>query len=230
VLKPDSGNWDRKSSQVNRPSFHQAGGNAMTRTAEMPVEQVATQGSSKWTDARLVRECLDGNQEAWSALIQKYKNLIFSVPIKYGFNREDASDIFQSVCVELLAQLPKLREPRALPKWILMVASHTCYHRKHKDQKNQMKADEMTRWFEEALPAEAEEIVQKAEREQALRTAVSELPPQCQQLVRMLFFESSARPYDEVAKELSLATGSIGLTRQRCLSRLRRKLSDAHIS
>jgi RNA polymerase sigma factor (sigma-70 family) len=202
----------------------------MTRAAEMPVEQVATRESSKWTDARLVRGCLDGNQEAWSALIQKYKNLIFSVPIQYGFNREDAADIFQSVCVELLSQLAKLREPRSLPKWILMVTSHTCYHRKHKDQKNQMKADEMARWFEDALPAEAEEIVKSAEREQALRSAVSELSQQCQRLVHMLFFEDSARPYNEVAKELSLATGSIGLTRQRCLSRLRRKLSDAQFS
>jgi RNA polymerase sigma factor (sigma-70 family) len=202
----------------------------VTKTAELPVDQIARTDSSKWTDARLVRGCLDGNQEAWSSLVRKYKNLIFSVPVKYGFGREDAADIFQIVCVELLSQMPKIREPRALPKWILIVASHACYQRKHSDIKAQTTAAELSRWLEEGLPAGAEEIAQEAEREQALRNSISELPPQCQQLVRMLFFEFPARPYEHIAKELRLATGSIGLTRQRCLGRLRRKLTDANIS
>lgn len=65
-----------------------------------------------WPDERLVRECCKGNQAAWSALIEKYKNLIFSIPIKFGLPREDAADIFQAVCVDLLSSLPQLREPQ----------------------------------------------------------------------------------------------------------------------
>ena len=40
----------------------------------------------------------------------------------------------------------------------------------------------------------------------------------------MLFFETPARPYDEIAKELGLATGSIGFIRGRCLAQLRKQL------
>ena len=201
----------------------------MSRTAELPVEHAAPAEAKKWTDAKLVRGCLDGNQEAWATLVQSYKNLIYSVPVKYGFNREDSADIFQAVCVEVLKQLPRLRDPKALPKWILMITSHLCYHRKYADQKAQAKAAEITRWFDEAMPPEALEIARRAEQQQALRRAVTELPPQCRQLVRMLFFEDSPRPYSEVAKQLQLSSGSIGLTRQRCLGRLRSKLADAGI-
>ncbi|MFZ3363707.1 MAG: hypothetical protein WA153_09715, partial [Candidatus Acidiferrales bacterium] len=74
------------------------------------------EGAPVWTDTRLVKECLRGSEAAWSALIDKYKNLIFSIPIKYGFSSDDATDIFQAVCVELLSELPKLRKPKALPK------------------------------------------------------------------------------------------------------------------
>ena len=35
-----------------------------------------------WTDSRLVRACLDGDERAWAALIAKYKNLIYSIPLK----------------------------------------------------------------------------------------------------------------------------------------------------
>src|SRR6266550_7214309 len=67
-----------------------------------------------WSDQRLVRACLDGNEQAWSALIDKYKGLIYSIPIKYGASPEDAADVFQSVCLELFSQLPKLRKAAAL--------------------------------------------------------------------------------------------------------------------
>ena len=65
--------------------------------------------NATWNDSRLVRECLAGNDRAWSALIGKYKNLIYSIPLKYGATPEDAADIFQSVCLELFSELPKLR-------------------------------------------------------------------------------------------------------------------------
>ena len=35
-------------------------------------------------DTPLVKECLRGEEAAWSELVSKYKNLIFSIPIKYG--------------------------------------------------------------------------------------------------------------------------------------------------
>jgi len=33
-----------------------------------------------WDDTRLVKECLRGNEQAWSLLIDKYKALIYSIP------------------------------------------------------------------------------------------------------------------------------------------------------
>jgi len=42
--------------------------------------------------------------------------------------------------------------------------------------------------------------------------------------VQMLFFEATARPYQEIAKELGIATGSIGFIRGRCLKKLRQAL------
>jgi RNA polymerase sigma factor (sigma-70 family) len=179
-----------------------------------------------WTDTQLVKECLRGNEEAWSALIDTYKKLIFSIPIKYGFSRDDATDIFQAVCIELLSEIPKLRKPKALPKWIMQVAAHKCFH--HKQQTQRMEAREPgDDAFESSVPARAEGILREAEQEQALRDALRELPPRCQRLIEMLFFEEPPRPYEQLAGELGLSTGSVGFIRQRCLERLRKRLSEA---
>jgi RNA polymerase sigma factor (sigma-70 family) len=178
-----------------------------------------------WDDARLVKECLTGNEEAWSALIEKYKALIYSIPVKYGLPREDASDVFQATCLELLVRLPDLRKPRALAKWLMQVAHHECYRCKRL-QRRTISRDAEPGLPEPQIPAIAESLIQQTNEEQILREAIRQLTPQCRHLVKLLFFETPPRPYAEVARELGLARGSIGFTREKCIDRLRRQLNQ----
>lgn len=182
-----------------------------------------------WPDRRLVAECRKGNQEAWSVLIDKYKRLIYSIPVKYRFSPDEATDIFQAVCLELLSELPKLRNPEALPKWIIQITAHKCFHGKREKQRTELK-DPNDATFDRSTPAQAEQILREVEDEQNLRQVIAALPERCQELVRMLFFEEPALPYNEVARALGIATGSIGFIRQRCLERLRKGLAEAGFS
>jgi RNA polymerase sigma factor (sigma-70 family) len=179
-----------------------------------------------WSDERLVRECRKGNQIAWSALIEKYKNLIFSIPIKFGLPREDAADIFQAVCVDLLSSLPKLREPKALAKWLMQTSFHKCLRWK-KDRLNLVDDPEVldgaSSTGSDDLP---EAMLHQVQREQSVRRALAALPPRCGRMVSMLFFDDPPRPYEEVAKELGLASGSIGFIRGRCLKKMRQLLEE----
>jgi len=178
-----------------------------------------------WSDTRLVKACLSGDEEAWSSLIDKYKALIYSIPVKYGLSRQEAADVFQATCTELLVRLPELREPRALPKWLMQVAHHESYRWKRQSQRT-VSRDAETDLPEPTTPAIAESLFQQTQEEQMLREAMTVLTPQCHRLVELLFFETPARPYSEVAAELGLAVGSIGFTRQKCLERLRVRLDE----
>ena len=178
-----------------------------------------------WSDERLVRACLDGNEQGWSALIDKYKNLIYSIPIKYGASPEDAADIFQAVCLELFSELPKLRKTGALRGWLATVTAHQSFHWKRRHRK---RADhEQTNLEEEefgADPSMPSDVTDEAEREQMLRDAAARLSPRCQEMIRLLFYVEPPVPYREVARRLGLATGSIGFIRGRCLQRLQKTL------
>jgi RNA polymerase sigma factor (sigma-70 family) len=178
------------------------------------------------TDGRLVRACIQGSQQAWSDLIDRYKNLIFSIPLKYGFSREDAADIFQEVCLGLLSELPKLREPKALPKWLMQVTSHKCFHWRHRHQRTATSDLSEAPASALQIPPEMTEIVQRAEQEQLVRDAMERVPARCRRLVLMLFFEDPPRPYREVASDLGIAIGSIGILRQRCVQQLRKTLRE----
>jgi RNA polymerase sigma factor (sigma-70 family) len=176
------------------------------------------------SDEQLVRDCLKGKDSAWSALIFKYKNLIFSIPIRYGFSEEDAADIFQAVCMDLLAELPRLREPKALAGWLIQVTRNKCFHRKRETQRHSVQeiGDSEFPGSEES----ADNLVSEFQQDQLLREAMSGLPLRCRRLVEMLFFETPARPYLRVARDLKLAPGSIGFIRRRCLDKLRERLEQ----
>src|SRR5882757_11093716 len=165
------------------------------------ITRATSKPSGVWSDTRLVKECLSGNEAAWSLLIEKYKALIHSIPVKYGLPADEAADVFQSTCVELLVRLPELREPRALPKWLMQVAHHECYRVKRLS-KRVVSRDSEENSPEPEVPPIAESLVQQAQEEQMLRESIAVLTPQCRRLVEMLFFESPPRPYAEVAAEL----------------------------
>jgi RNA polymerase sigma factor (sigma-70 family) len=189
------------------------------------VEGIMKSTAAAEDDVRLVRECLSGSEEAWSLLIEKYKALIYSIPVKCGLPPHEAADVFQVTCMELLVRLPELRQPRALPQWLIQVAYHQCCLWKRRSQR-MLSSDSPDDVPEPQVPATAETLVQQVHEEQILRDAIATLTPQCRRLVELLFFETPPRPYREVAGELGVAAGSIGFIRQKCIERLRRKLDE----
>jgi len=104
-------------------------------------------------DERLVQDCLKGDERAWNTLIDKYKRLIYSVPVKYGFSPDDAGDIFQNVCIDLFTNLAKLRKIESLRSWLITVATHKCFHWK-KQQKQDVELDAMEQELAEEPAAE----------------------------------------------------------------------------
>jgi len=180
------------------------------------------------TDVQLVRECLRGRESAWVALVAKYKNLVFSIPVKEGFSREEAADIFKAVCLDLVYELPRLRDPQAIAGWLIRVTHNKCYH--HRRETARFVAEDPDRPEPVAAREEIpENVLHQLERDQCVRDALSELSPRCRVLVEKLFFEWPSRPYQLVARELGLALGSIGFIRRRCLNKLRDRLEELGI-
>ena len=141
-----------------------------------------------WSDSRLIRACLNGDEQAWSALIDKYKNLIYSIPVKYGASPEDAADIFQSVCLELFSELPRLRKTAAFRSWLITVTAHQSFHWKRKLRRRA--EDELTAWPKKQLGIDpSPDLIEQVEREQMLREAMARLPPRCQEMIRLLFYQ-----------------------------------------
>jgi RNA polymerase sigma factor (sigma-70 family) len=184
------------------------------------------QPAADWSNARLVAGCLSGDERAWYILLERYKNLIYSVPLRYGAAPQDAADIFQAVCLDLYNELPRLRDAEALQGWLIRVTAHKCYHWKRRSAARASEAiDDQIESLSATVGLPADEMV-IFEREQMVREAIAQLSPRCREMIRLLFFEQPPLPYQEVARKLGLAKGSIGFIRGRCLKRMKKILEE----
>lgn len=175
-----------------------------------------------WSDERLVAACLDGDESAWEALVDRYKHLVHGIAVRYGATPEEAADLFQSVWLDAYNDLPKLRKRTSLRSWLISLATHRCYHWKRKTRRRAYR--ETTAVEPAALDGRGGEepaFVAELERDQLVREALAGLTPRCREMIQLLFFHTPTLPYREVAGRLGLATGSIGFLRARCLERLR---------
>jgi RNA polymerase sigma factor (sigma-70 family) len=177
-------------------------------------------------DEWLVQGCIQGDPRAWEELIDKYKRLIYSIPIKYGASSADAADVFQAVCIEVLHSLPQLKKVQSLRSWLITVTIRQSYRWKRK-QSNHVELDAMEPEVAEGIAfTPPSETLAQLEQEQIVREVVAKLPPRHRELVQLLFFEQPPLPYAEIGRRLGLATGSIGFIRGRCLEKLRKALAE----
>ncbi len=180
-----------------------------------------------WEDQRLVTLCLQGSEAAWGALVDKYKNLVYTVIMRYGVSQDDGADLFQSVWLEVHNDLEKLRNQSAVKPWLISVVRNTCYHWQNKKRKiaDRELTGEEPETLEEKTgydPTFSEDL----EQDQLIREAIYGLPERCREMVHLLFFHQPPLPYKEVAERLGIAVGSIGFIRGRCLKKLQKQLEE----
>jgi RNA polymerase sigma factor (sigma-70 family) len=169
----------------------------------------------------LVHAAVSGDQQAWNALVQRYSPLLMSVLRRYRLGNDDMHDIAQTVWLRMIENLGHLREPRALPSWIITTAKH--------ESLRVLKAGAKSRPFsslfegEAPMPDKGESVdddLLLAERREALLEAFAELNDRERELLTLLVADPAV-PYVEIGKRMGMAVGSIGPTRARILAKLR---------
>jgi RNA polymerase sigma factor (sigma-70 family) len=202
-------------------------GNRTALLDETEIEQIfCNEDTERSEDEWLVQGCIRGDQQAWEELIDKYKRLIYSIPIKYGASSTDAADVFQAVCIEVLNSLPQLKSVGSLRSWLITVTVRQAYRWKRK-QTSYIELDAMEPEVAAGLAwIPPVETLEQLEQEQIVRDVVAKLAPRHRELVQLLFFQQPPLPYAEVARRMGLATGSIGFIRGRCLDKLRTALVE----
>ena len=78
-------------------------------------------------DARLGARCLEGDDEAWTELLQRHRPLVLAIAHRNGLRGDLAEALYQATCVTLLQRLDLLRDHQSLAAWIATTAARKAW-------------------------------------------------------------------------------------------------------
>ena len=182
----------------------------------------SNQGGDSPVSADLVARARNGDKQAWDALVERYAPLIWSICRRHRLGDADADDVGQNVWLKLVDQLETIRVPAALPGWLITTTRRECCRilRAAPGARETGRIDDTQAIADDHAPTAEEELL-AAERHAALREALTQLPPCCQQLITLLARDPPAS-YAQISTMLGIPEGSISPSRTRCLDKLRR--------
>lgn len=175
--------------------------------------------------SELVLAARDGQQSAWDELVTRFTPLVHGIVRRYRLQGSDVDDVVQTLWLRLVEHLDALREPAALPGWIVTTTRNECMRLLRARRRTQPvdplgtgvdhEAPEALRLDEEVL-----DDLDHAERHELLLRAFAELSEQHRTLLLVLV-QDPPPSYAEVSARLGIPVGSIGPTRARALQRIR---------
>jgi RNA polymerase sigma factor (sigma-70 family) len=165
----------------------------------------------------LVAAATAGDERAWSDLIHRFEPVVLGVARGYRIDERDAQDVAQVVWLRLWENLAAIREPRAVPGWIVTTARHECA-RVIRGLRRLVPLGDAAAETPADHP-DPEDGLLRAEIAAAIRRGLAELTPVQRSLLELLAAEPDLS-YREIGGRLHMPVGSIGPTRARGLARL----------
>jgi RNA polymerase sigma factor (sigma-70 family) len=170
----------------------------------------------------LVARARRGERTAWSTLLERYLPLIQAVARGYRLNDADVEDVGQTVCLRLIENLGRIRQPAALPAWITTTARRESL-RLTRNNRRTIPVDPLIEAKHNNIAddhSDPDANLLRAEQAQALGEGLAYLP-RTQRNLLLLLADDQPRSYREIGQLLAMPVGSIGPTRARGVARLR---------
>ncbi len=176
--------------------------------------------------AELARHAAKKDWVAWRELVKRFGNLVHHAASMIGLNPADAADVAQLTWIRLYEHLEEIREPEHLPAWLAVTARREALRIAHRSKRYVLCAEPDTDYGIANACAVIDRYPVEGDYSPDVEAALSSLPEQYEQLLRLLMCEDCPR-YAEVAERLGIPIGSIGPMRMRALRLLRRALELA---
>lgn len=182
-------------------------------TAYAPA--VARRSQRTATLTELVDGARQGDSRAWDEIVRRFERLVWKIAGGFDVDQHGRSDICQTTWLRLAASIDQIREPEALPGWLARTARNAGLDIVRRSR-SLVPNDAL---YDRADPTAAENdtSVLESELHRAVHLAFARLSPRCQRLLRLLTCVPPVT-YDEITDIMQMPRGSIGPTRQRCIS------------
>lgn len=170
-------------------------------------------------DSHVIASILDGQTGLYSVLVDRYKDMVFSLVLKILKSREEAEEVAQDTFLKAYHALPRFKHEARFSTWLFRIAYNTAISRTRKKQITTLAIDEQI--VENYSTDEVHENMNQLDDQQQLelmKKALKTLAHDDQMLIS-LFYNNQ-----QTVEEISMITGLSGSNVKVRLHRIRKKL------
>ena len=171
-------------------------------------------------DQHYIDRILQGETNLFAMLVDRYKDMIFTLAIKMVKNREEAEEVAQDTFIKIYSSLIKFKGDSKFSTWIYKIAYNTCLDRLKKNKKEDLNIsiDEFSahliKTMDNALSA-----LEDKERKQTIQDCLNLLPGEENFLLTLFYFEDQS--LEEIGKIMNINANNVKVK----LFRSRQKLA-----
>lgn len=166
----------------------------------------------------------EGQPGALNRLVEMLTPVLWHMVRAYGLDRQAAEDVVQTTWLALVRNADSVRDPQAVWRWITVTARREAWRLTALQRREDAVEPVVLDSVGPSAPG-PEAAVVNHDTAFSLWRQVALLPERCRRLLRVIAFDD--RPdYEALSAQLAMPVGSIGPTRGRCLTKLRRMLSN----
>lgn len=173
-----------------------------------------------------LRRAAAGDERAWRIVVDTYAPMVWGVSRAFTREPADAEDVCQMTWLSLAENLDELRDPQRLSGWLVTTARREAIRLSRARQRESPIGLDSGDYAPPEHAEAAEHHALRLDGGTRLGKAFGQLPPRCQQLLRVLAVAPDTS-YSQVSESLGIPVGTIGPRRSRCLTELRRRLLSA---
>jgi RNA polymerase sigma-70 factor (ECF subfamily) len=171
-------------------------------------------------DEYIINQIIAGDTRAFAVLVDRYKDLVFTLSIRMLKNREEAEEVSQDTFIKAYKSLQNFKGDSKFSTWIYRVAYNTCLDRikKNKRKFNEVAIDEFTERHVKTID-NALESLERSEEKHAIQECLELLPSEDAFLLTLYYFEDLS--LGEISKIMRIEANTIKVK----LFRARKKLA-----
>ncbi len=171
-------------------------------------------------DQYYINLIINGDANAFKVLVERYKDLVFTLTVRMLKNREEAEEVAQDTFIKAYKSLNKFKGDSKFSTWIYKIAYNTCLDRLKKNKKhfNDVTIDEFTEHQLKTIDNALDNLERK-ERQQSIQDCIALLPSDASFLLTLYYFEEQS--LEEISKVMGLTPNNVKVK----LFRSRKKLA-----
>lgn len=174
------------------------------------------------TGKELIERCQRGDPEAFRALFEKHKDMVYSVALRYSGDAAVAQDIAQDTFLKLFSTISGFRGDSTFDAWLYRTVVNSCFDQKRRSRRLTPLLDEVLTVLRTPDLSVLDEVL-RAEMSTHVREVVESLAPDQRMVVVLRYTQGLS--YDEIAGILGCASGTIASRLNRAHKVLQRRLS-----